>query len=124
MKQTEKMKIKSIAQSLLIAIILFTAFVIEGKEQTQEIIIKTVAQCAECKTKIEKTLMAEKGIRFAELDLKNNSIKVAYNTKKITADEIRTVISKTGYDADSIPADPEAVKRLKPCCTKEGGHME
>ena len=67
--------------------------------------------------------MAEKGVRFVELDMKSKTVKVAYNSKKTSPEQLRTVISKSGYDADTIPADPEAVKRLDPCCTKDG-HRE
>lgn len=91
--------------------------------QTKEIIIQTTAQCGECKEIIEKALMAEKGVKFAELDVKSKQAKVVYNEKKTTPEQLRKAISMVGYDADDIPADAEAVKRLKPCCTKDG-HME
>ena len=109
---------------ILPIIFMIVAMSSTGNAQTKEIIIQTTAQCSECKTNIEKALMAEKGVRFAEMDIKNKTVKVAYNSKKITPDELRNVISKTGYDADSIAADPEAVKRLKPCCTKDGHKMD
>ena len=117
------MKIKSKLKSVLLVLLIFAGTSVKVFAQTAEIVIQTTAQCGECKTNIEKALMAEKGVRFVELDIKTKQVKVVYNTKKITPDELRMVISKTGYDADSIPADPEAVKRLDPCCTKDG-HRE
>ena len=117
------MKINSILKGALFAVVLLMGISFKGYSQTQEIVIQTTAQCGECKINIEKALMAEKGIRFAEVDMKSKTVKVAYNTKKITPEEIRTVISKTGYDADTVAADAEAVKRLDPCCTKDG-HRE
>ncbi len=121
--QNRTMKIKLISKIVLPVVILLLGFTIKVTAQTQEIVIQTTAQCGECKTNIEKALMAEKGVRYAEVNMKTKTVKVAYNSKKLTPDQIRTVISKTGYDADSIPADPEAVKRLDPCCTK-GGHRD
>ena len=117
------MKSSLIVRQLSIALILFVGFSVKAYAQTQEIIIQTTAQCGECKTNIEKALMAEKGVRFAELDIKSKKVKVVYNSKKITPEQLRTVISKVGYDADDIPADTAAVERLKPCCTKDG-HRE
>lgn len=108
-----------------LSIMLLLSIVASGlaSAQTKEIIIQTTAQCGECKEIIEKALMAEKGVKFAELDIKSKQAKVVYNEKKITPEQLRKAISMVGYDADDIPADPEAVKRLKPCCTKDG-HME
>jgi periplasmic mercuric ion binding protein len=88
--------------------------------QSKEIIIQTTAQCGECKTNIEKALLAEKGVKFAQLDVKTKQAKVVYNEKKITPEQLRIAISNVGYDADEIPANPEAVKKLSPCCTKDG----
>ncbi len=91
--------------------------------QSKEVIILTTAQCGECKENIEKALMAEKGVRFASLDVKSKKVKVVYNEKRTDVNTLRNVISAIGYDADEVPADPEAVKRLSPCCTKDG-HMD
>lgn len=102
---------------------LFIALVFEAKAQSQEVVIQTTAQCGECKVNIEKALLAEKGVRFAELDIKSKKVTVVYNPKKITPDDLRKAISLVGYDADNVPADSAAVLKLKPCCTKDG-HLE
>ena len=83
-------------------------------EDQEEIIIQTTAQCGECKENIEKALMAEKGVKFAELDIKSKKVKVVYNSKKISPEQLRNTISLVGYDADDVLADPEAVKKLNP----------
>lgn len=95
----------------------------EIKAQSAEIVIQTTAQCKECKENIEKALINQKGVKFAELDIKTKQAKVVYNPKKITPEKLREVISKTGYDADDVPADSAAVQKLSPCCTKDG-HRE
>jgi cation transport ATPase len=91
--------------------------------QSAEIVIQTTAQCGECKEIIEKALMAEKGVKFAELNIQTKQVKVVYNAKKTNPEQLRKTISGVGYDADEIVADPEAVKKLNPCCTKDG-HRE
>jgi len=91
--------------------------------QAQEVIIQTTAQCQECKETIEKALMQEKGVKFAELDIESKKAKVIYNSKKTNPETLRKVISLAGYDADEVPADSAAVLRLNPCCTKDG-HKE
>jgi periplasmic mercuric ion binding protein len=88
--------------------------------QDQKIVIKTTVQCDECKTKVEDALLFEKGIRSAEVNIDSQEVSVIYNPEKTDPDKIRKAISLVGYDADSIPADPKAYKRLKPCCSKDG----
>ena len=91
--------------------------------QTQEIEIKTSAQCMECKENIENALIKMKGVKFAELDLESSVVKVAYNSGKTTPEEIRKEITMTGYNADDLMADPVACERLSPCCRPDGMHL-
>jgi periplasmic mercuric ion binding protein len=100
---------------LIILLLLSPAFT---KAQNTEIIIQTTAVCSMCKEAVETALMDEKGVKFAELDPKTKKVKVVYNAAKTTPDQLRKAISLAGYDADEVPADPEAFNRLQPCCTK------
>jgi copper chaperone CopZ len=111
---------KTIKALLSAAFILMSSLVMA---QTNEIEIKTSAQCMECKENIEGALIDMKGVKFAELNLDNSIVKVAYNSKKVTADEIRKEISLIGYNADDLEADPKAVERLSPCCRPDGRHL-
>jgi hypothetical protein len=54
-----------------------------------------------------------------ELDEKNMSITVYYNSKKTDLDKIRKAISQLGYDADDVKADPAAYEKLDGCCKKQ-----
>lgn len=117
------MKATKLFSKLIVLSILTSFYFSSAKAQTEEIIIQTTAQCGECKEIIEKALMAEKGVKFAELDIKSKKAKVVYNSKKTSPEQLRNTISLVGYDADEVPADPEAVKKLSPCCTKDG-HRE
>ena len=51
---------------------------------------------------------------------KDKKVTVGYNPKKISLDEIRKIISETGYDADDLKANPKSVEKLPACC-KPGG---
>lgn len=82
--------------------------------------IKTSAECNSCKVRLEDKLNYTSGIKFAELNLEDKNLTVKFNPKKITLDEIRKIISETGYDADRVPANAKAVKELPACC-KPGG---
>lgn len=87
----------------------------------EEIKIQTSAQCQMCKDRIESGLSFEKGIKTAILNLEDKVLTVKFRIEKTNADKIRKAVSKLGYDADDIAADPEAYEKLPPCC-KKGGH--
>lgn len=91
--------------------------------QVQEVVIQTSAKCLECKENIEKAVMSEKGVRFAELDMETKKVKVVYNLKRTNEEVIRQAISRKGYDADEVKADPAGIEKLSPCC-RPGGHEE
>ena len=89
----------------------------------KEIVIKTSAQCGQCKDRIEKELAFTKGIKYANLDLETKEVTVRYKASKTTPDDIRKAISGVGYDADELAADPKAYENLPACCQK-GGHAD
>jgi periplasmic mercuric ion binding protein len=80
--------------------------------------IGTSAQCEMCTHRIEETLTFEKGIKSAKLDLETGIVTVAYRTNRTNPEKIRNAISKTGYDADDVKADPDAYAKLPGCCKK------
>lgn len=86
----------------------------------QTAIIKTNAECGQCKERMEGKLNYMKGISFAELDYETRELTVKFRTDKITLDEIRKIISELGYDADEVKANPEAQAKLPMCCQPGG----
>ncbi|MDW8295655.1 MAG: heavy metal-associated domain-containing protein [Raineya sp.] len=85
----------------------------------QEVQIKTSAICGMCKKKIEKDLSYEKGVVSADLNVETKIVTVKYNPKKTNVTKIKKAINKAGYDADELPANPKAYKKLPECCKKE-----
>ncbi len=102
---------------LLSIALLFTGFI---NAQTKTVVIQTSAECGSCKIRIEDKLNYTKGIKFAELNLKDKKVTVKYSAKKISSAQIKKVLSETGYDADNVKAIASAVDKLPACC-KPGG---
>jgi periplasmic mercuric ion binding protein len=99
----------------------------QKSDKWQTIQIKTSATCGMCKETIETALAYERGIKKTNLDVKSQMLTVIYNPAKTSPDKIRTAISKSGYDADDVAADPKAYEKLEECCKKgedceEGKH--
>ncbi|PKQ68260.1 heavy-metal-associated domain-containing protein [Raineya orbicola] len=85
----------------------------------QEVQIKTSAVCGMCKKKIEKDLSYEKGVVSADLNVETKIVTIKYNPKKTNVTKIKKAINKAGYDADELPANPKAYKKLPECCKKD-----
>ena len=66
----------------------------------------------------KSNMLKIKGVKMYELDEKNMTITVFYNTQKTNLDTIKSAISKMGYDADDIKADASGVSQLDDCCKK------
>lgn len=94
----------------------------QKKSKTATAIIKTEIKCDHCKVcetcgkLFDEKLYQLKGIKMVEVNSKDNTIKVVYNSKKISIQQIRESISKLGYDADDIKADPNGYEKLDGCC--------
>ena len=108
----------------LILAILFTGMLTSAFASSDTLKIRTSAQCEDCKKRIENKLNYKKGVKNAVLDLKTKEVTIVYDLTKINPDKLRLAISKIGYDADRLQADPKAYKKLPKCCQKAGmeGH--
>lgn len=91
------------------------------KKKTDVIYIQTSAMCDECKSTIEHAVKELKGVKKVNLSLTDKKVMVEYKTSKVSVSEIKTAISKAGYDADEVKADPIAYGDLPMCCKKDGG---
>ncbi len=95
-----------------------------GQKKVETVSIKTNTYCDHCKKcescgqKIEHDLVYVKGIKRATFNESDTSITVMYKTSKITVETIREEIALLGFDADDIPADPDAYEKLDGCCKK------
>jgi periplasmic mercuric ion binding protein len=118
-----KTKLKKITVLLLIIVagIFFSAKgMAQDVQKTDTVKILTSAVCGSCKARIEKNVAYEKGVTDVVLDVDTKVCTIVYKTAKTDPDKLRLAISKIGYDADSVPADPVAYEKLPPCCKKGG----
>ncbi len=116
-----KTQIKYFA-AILLMLSFFSSFAgAPAKSKAEVVNIQTSAVCESCKARIEKALKATDGVIEANLNLDNKKVKVKYNPEKITADQIRTAISKIGYDADNVKKTAEGFAKLPKCCQKAEG---
>jgi copper chaperone CopZ len=110
--------------SIFLSILLMMLFVVANSNaQSNELKtaeIKTSAVCESCKERIEKKVSKLEGVVEASLDVDTKILNVKYDESKISLEEIRTEISKIGYDADDVKRNPKAYKKLPKCCRIDG----
>ena len=122
MKTTTKLTFLQLTMILLMSISL-SAFS-QKKDNIKTSVIKTVIHCDHCKQcetcgdKFNKDLYNEDGIKRVDVDAKAMTITVVYDSRKTDLDKIKVMISKLGYDADDLKADPAGVAKLDGCCKK------
>ncbi|WP_420155026.1 heavy-metal-associated domain-containing protein [Siphonobacter sp.] len=106
-------------KSLLFTCCLLLSGLVWAKEEPKTVKIKTSAICGMCKARIEKNLAFSKGVKESNLDLKDKVVTVTYDPKKTNEEQIKETITKTGYDADTVPADAKGYEKLPACCKKD-----
>ncbi len=108
-------------------LILFLAIPFAVKAETKgvdtlnvktEIFCDHCLECETCGQNLIPSIYNLKGVKKITIDSEKNIISVVYQSKNITPEEIRMAISKRGYKADDIPADPNALAKLDGCCKK------
>ncbi len=114
--------IKFLLSALLtVMIILSVTMTARSQEQKKEetITIKTSAVCNMCKERIESAMKFEKGVTEVSLNVKTKMLSVSYKTAKTNPEKLKTALTKIGYDADDLTADPKAYEKLPACCKKD-----
>lgn len=114
---------KNSVQKLLVVLLLCLGTqTISAQKSNEKAVIKTVLNCDHCKEcetcglKFRTEMLKIKGVKMYELDEKAMTFTVFYNAKKTDLQTIKTAISKLGYDADEVKADPKAYENLDGCC--------
>ncbi|MGB0917253.1 MAG: heavy-metal-associated domain-containing protein [Flavobacteriales bacterium] len=107
-----------------IALVLGTSLAAFAQDKLETITIKTsivcdhCMKCDDCGYNIDTSIRKAKGIRKININPDKSTVQVTYNAEKTSPDEIRIALSKSGFDADDVKADPEAYKKLDGCCKK------
>lgn len=91
----------------------------DKNSKTEKVEIKTSAICDQCKERIEKNMAFEKGVTAVSLDSETKILMVEFKKGKTDKEKLKKAVSKIGYDADEVPADPKAYDRLPSCCKKD-----
>ncbi len=96
-------------------------FAVSAHAKKVETSFKVYGQCGSCKDRIESKLLDKKGIKYAQWDVDTKDLKVVYNDKQLSEEDIYHLISELGYGSEKKKANPVCEKKLPKCC-QPGGH--
>lgn len=113
------MTTKKFTQTLVLSLILLTGSGLAA--QTVETSFRVEGICEMCEERIEKA-MDVKGVKMADYDLDTHTLSVAYNSKKISEDELHDLLNEAGHDTEKSKASDEQYDRVHACCKYRKGH--
>lgn len=82
----------------------------------QKVVIQTNGVCSKCEALFKENVPFFKGVKDYAYDPKTSKMTITYDSKKTNPDLLRQQISKLGYNADNVKADPAARAKLPACC--------
>jgi periplasmic mercuric ion binding protein len=103
----------------VVAMMIVTTACAQSDKKLETVTIRASVICGQCKDRIETGLSYEKGVKDVVVDVEKKTVTVKYISSKTNPGEIRTELSKIGYDADDVKADPKAYAKLPSCCKKD-----
>ena len=95
---------------------IFLLVTLNSFSQTKSAKIVVDGVCMMCEERIEKKAIDVKGIKLADWNLDNRVLKIVYNEKNITINEIHEFLGSIGHDTEKKIASDEAYSLLDPCC--------
>ena len=98
---------------LLTIMVLFTTL---SFSQTKSNMIFVDGVCGMCEKRIESNCLATKGIKMADWNKENRMLKLIFNEKKISLEQIHKKVASIGHDTKLETAPEEAYDKLDMCC--------
>jgi Cu(I)/Ag(I) efflux system membrane fusion protein len=79
--------------------------------------------CGMCKERIDKTVLALKGVSAADWSEETGLLKVDFDSTSISSIDIEKAIAATGHATKNVPMDSIAHKALPECCQEHAKEM-
>ena len=110
-------------KSLVLTLALAFVFSFSANAKTESLELNTNMHCGACKTKIENSLKTMNGIEKSDVNLETKTVKLSYNSDKVSKDNIVKTIADLGFKADEVSTSGDAkscsTKDAKSCSTKD-----
>jgi mercuric ion binding protein len=111
---------------LLVAIAGISSVSFSQTKTVQSVKIKTPQiVCEACKKRVEEYLKRYDGITQININYHRGEVALKFLSDRQNVENLKAAIANAGYDADDVPANPDAYKLLPKSCKKfedGGGH--
>ena len=104
-----------------IILVFLVLFGIQEIKAQNKVVIDTIATstvCGTCKSILDEGLKFEKGVIRVTVLVEEQKIILKYRSDKTNRATLKAAISRLGYRADDVPADPKGFEALPACCKK------
>lgn len=98
---------KLIATAFCALVLAGSAMAKEKSDTTVVFTVNPVMTCQNCENKIKTNLRYEKGIKDIQTSLKEQNVKVTFDTKKTNVGNLVKGFSKIGYEAKEVTGDSQ-----------------
>lgn len=101
---------------------IFTFFIIigislgYGQEKNKSVSFEVKGNCWMCKTRIEKTAIKMKGVKFASWNADTKVFKAIIDERKCTISSVQEKIAEIGHDTGNFKSTDEVYNNLPACC--------
>ena len=103
---------------ILAFLVLFGIQEIKAQNKVVTDTIATSTVCSTCKSILDEGLKFEKGVIRVTILVEEQKIILKYRSDKTNRATLKAAISRLGYRADDVPADPKGFEVLPACCKK------
>ncbi len=103
-------------KKIILFILLVTAGYTYGQQkQVVTKVFKVAGNCEQCKKRIENAADI-KGVKNSKWDEEKQSLTVIYRSDKVTEQQIKDAVAKSGHDAEEVKAPNSKYAELPDCC--------
>ncbi|WP_418499187.1 heavy-metal-associated domain-containing protein [Flagellimonas sp.] len=98
-----------------------------AQEKNKSVSFEVKGNCGMCKSRIEKTAIKMKGVKFASWDTETKKFTAVIDERKCSISDIQQRIAEVGHDSDGYTAPEEVYDNLPECCKyrdPETQHMD
>ncbi len=107
-------------KALIISILIISMAACTSKPNAQaEFHVR--GNCEMCKERIDKTVLAIRGVDKADWNVETETIQISYDSTIVKPVDIEKVIAATGHATTHMPMDTAAHAKLPECCQVNQG---
>jgi copper chaperone CopZ len=105
-------------KKIFLGMFLVACSLVNAQEKTNTVVTSTLTvhgNCGECKERIE-TSVDIKGVKASKWDSKTQILTITYRSDKVTLDQIKEAVLKSGHDLEDQKAPDLVYNKLPKCC--------